>query len=76
MGLVLRRLPLQGGDPVDQGDVIQAQARLDLQVFQRIAGALGISARFVGVRYQDSVIHENRRSSLNIMKAVVGCLEF
>jgi [citrate (pro-3S)-lyase] ligase len=32
----------------DQGDVIQAQARLDLQVFQRIAGALGISARFVG----------------------------
>ncbi len=32
----------------DDGDVIQAQARLDLQIFLRIAAALGISARFVG----------------------------
>lgn len=32
----------------DQGDVIQAQARLDLQVFRRIARAVGITARFVG----------------------------
>lgn len=32
----------------DDGDVIRAQARLDLQIFRRIAGELGISARFVG----------------------------
>ena len=32
----------------DEGDVIQAQARLDLQVFKAIAATLGISARFVG----------------------------
>lgn len=32
----------------DEGDVIRAQARLDLQVFKAIAAALGISARFVG----------------------------
>ncbi len=32
----------------DDGDVIKAQARLDLQIFLRIAAALGISARFVG----------------------------
>lgn len=32
----------------DAGDVIQAQARLDIQVFKKIAAALGISARFVG----------------------------
>lgn len=32
----------------DEGDVIQAQARLDLQVFKAIASALNISARFVG----------------------------
>ena len=32
----------------DAGDVIQAQARLDIQVFQKIASALGITARYVG----------------------------
>lgn len=32
----------------DAGDVIRAQARLDIQVFKRIAAALGVSARFVG----------------------------
>lgn len=32
----------------DSEDVIQAQARLDIQVFQRIAAALGITARYVG----------------------------
>lgn len=32
----------------DAGDVIKAQARLDLQVFKAIAAALGISSRFVG----------------------------
>lgn len=32
----------------DQADVIQAQARLDLQVFRRIAEAVGITVRFVG----------------------------
>jgi [citrate (pro-3S)-lyase] ligase len=32
----------------DAGDVIQAQARLDIQVFKKIASALGISARYVG----------------------------
>ena len=32
----------------DSGDVIQAQARLDVQVFKGIAAALGITARYVG----------------------------
>ena len=32
----------------DAGDVIQAQARLDIQVFKKIASTLGISARYVG----------------------------
>ena len=35
----------------DAEDVALAQARLDLQVFRRIAGALGITARFVGSHF-------------------------
>lgn len=59
----------------DAEDVALAQARLDLQVFRRIAGALGITARFVGEEPFSAVTSAyNRVMAEELPKGGIRCV--
>ena len=59
----------------DSDDVIRAQARLDLQVFRKIAAELGISARFVGEEpFSQVTAAYNRIMAEELPKAGLSCV--